>query len=156
MTYPKGNSRITSYNKEWLYLNLMATGNCSIRIKVTFKNDASSYKPRHSTHQESNIDEMLEQSMLMGSTSKGDDNKDFNFSNFTLGNGKLQDKRKILLGYLEQLTNNKKMHDAHRRYCDDVKRKRQQGQHLGANTSKMVKAPMIPPATAQSSIMGAT
>ena len=127
MTFPNSNSRITSFNKEWLYINITATRNQTIKIKVTFKNDlGGSSKPRYSAINDAqNIEEILDQS-LMGSTSKpgADGPEAYDFSNFSLGQGKLQDKRKVLLGWLERLTTNKKMEAAHRKYCDEIKRKR--------------------------------
>ena len=49
---------------------------------------------------------------------------EYDFQNFTLGQGTLQDKRKTLIGFLDKLLSNKKLEAAHRKYCDNIKKKR--------------------------------
>ena len=61
----------------------------------------------------------------------GDQNQDsdLNFNTWTLGNGKMKDKRVKLENFVRTLMdkNNKKLKQSHDAYCKNIKRKRNRG-----------------------------
>ena len=54
----------------------------------------------------------------------GEMQDEYDFKRFTLGQGPLKEKRKILGSFLEKLLGDHKLESAHRRYCDQIKRRR--------------------------------
>ena len=66
--------------------------------------------------------------------------EDFDFSSWSLGNGKMKDKRAKLENLLGQLVdrNNRKLKKDLDTYCNGIKRKRNRGASLRAKDSKQI------------------
>ena len=99
-------------------------------MRATFKSDSGNTvsKPKIPQLDSDNEDATTNHIQKMNSTLKsptgGDMKDEYDFQNFTLGQGTLQDKRKTLIGFLDKLLSNKKLEAAHRKYCDNIKKKR--------------------------------
>ena len=133
------------FTKDWLYMNLQSDRGCTVNVYANFKRSQHIGSFNRTIGKETQRGGKMdfgatnpERSMMMASMASSQEKKpivkkqeDLNsevvdFSTWSLGNGKINDKRETLQAWLAQLMdrNNRKLRQQHDTYCKKIKRKR--------------------------------
>lgn len=122
--------------RDYLYINLQSEsdGGCQVIVRASFKRENASLSKvavKDSLDGDPSKTDRSAASPTVTARGPGDQNQDsdLNFNTWSLGNGKLKDKRVKLENFVRTLMdkNNKKLKQSHDAYCKMIKRKRNRG-----------------------------
>ena len=116
------------FNKDWMYLNLQSDLGCPVTVTVHFKSEFTAIKtqglprglPMDATSGSFEKSIGSPKAPPTSSLKVGDPNAEsFDFGNWSLGNGKIREKRVKLDNFLSKLMdkNNKKFRRDHLEHC---------------------------------------
>ena len=107
---------------DWLYITLRSQHGTKIKMTINFKQEMSSKRKNNDGSigpNNANISSLVNKTLFGDENAKPDENDEFNFKFFNLGNGSINDKKERLEKYLHSLATDEK----NRKTCWDVIRK---------------------------------
>lgn len=96
------------FARDWLYIYLKSTVGCRVNIITNFKSDQR--RPRGAASSGA-LDGGTASEIILSrqaTANKADKDSDLDFANFNLGNGPLNEKKKRLAAYVQNIMNDKK------------------------------------------------